>query len=123
MGGRMDPLADEGGELMRIAAIVKRSKEKYGHMQTIDNFLPDLQMLVDGHVKTVMLSGGVTVLCNQDVQQIKHPHNCTVFPGSPAAIPFYGDIVVVGMDGDEYTDIPIHMQTWKRIYLQMEDGK
>jgi hypothetical protein len=107
----------------KIRAIVKRTDEEVGHMTWISNTLPNLQKHVGGHIETVTLPGGVVVICDEEGRLKGKPHNCTVFPGAYSAVEFVGDIVVCGVDGDDFADIAMPMATWKRVYLCMEDNK
>lgn len=91
----------------KIKAIIKRPDEKYGHMTNISNTLENLQRTVEGYIATVTL--GEVVLIVNDEGLINGSHfNCTV-----AGIDLFGTIIVAGVDGEEFGDVPISFKEWK----------
>lgn len=98
--------------MAKIRAIVKRTDEPVGHVTNISNTLKNLQKLVDGNIETVRITDSVILICNEEGVILDLPRNLTV--GHP---PFYhtimGDIVVVGVDGEEFCDCPLDFSTWK----------
>ena len=96
----------------KIRAIVKRTDEQYGHVTNISNTLKNLQNTVGGYIETVKIAGNAVLICNEEGNLLGLPHNLKV--GVP---PFHhtivGDIVVVGVDGEEFCDCPIDFKTWK----------
>lgn len=102
----------------KIRAIVKRPDEEYGHMTSVSNTLHNLQNIVGGYIEAVTLPGGVVVICDEEGRLKGYEHCCTVFPSKACGVEFVGEIVVVGADGDEFGDIPIDFQTWKKVYLE-----
>ena len=98
--------------MAKIRAIVKRTDEAVGHVTNISNTLKNLQKLVDGNIETVRITDSVILICNEEGVILDLPRNLTV--GRP---PFHhtivGDIVVVGVDGEEFTDCPLDFGTWK----------
>ena len=106
----------------KIKAIVKRTDEEYGHMTWISNTLENLQRTVGGYIETVTLPGGVVIICDEEGRIKGKPFNCVIFPHSMAArVDFYGDIIAVGADADEFSDVPIALKLWKQIFLGKED--
>jgi hypothetical protein len=106
--------------MRKIKAIVKRADEPIGHMTWISDTLENLQKHVGGYIETVTLTPKVVVICDEEGRIKDKPFNCTLFPGLYIQQSFVGDIVVVGVDGDEFGDVPIDMKTWKKLYLWME---
>lgn len=108
--------------MQKIKAIVKRADEEYGHMTWISNTLENLQRTVGGYIETVTLPGGVVIICDEEGRIKGKPFNCVIFQHSMAArVDFYGDIIVVGADADEFSDVPIDLKLWKQIFLGKED--
>lgn len=103
--------------MAKIRAIVKRWDEEYGHMTSVSNTLKNLQNIVDGYIETVTLretpdSEPIVIICNEEGLISDLQYNCTI-----AGHQLFGDIVVVGVDGDEFGDIPIDFKTWKKVWI------
>lgn len=103
--------------MARIRAIVKRWDEEYGHMTNISCTLKNLQNIVDGYIETLTLrwspdSEPIVIICNEEGLINGLQYNCTI-----GGHQLFGDIVVVGEDGEDFGDIPIDFKTWKRDWL------
>lgn len=78
----------------------------------VPNELHTLQELVGGYIETVTVQVGpqVIVLCNEEARLKRLPYNCTIegkdYTGE-FDCPFFGPILMVGADGDEFTNVPI----------------
>lgn len=78
----------------------------------VPNQLHPLQELVGGYIETVTVQAGpqVIVICNEEGRIMGLPYNCTIegkdYTGE-FDCPFFGPILLVGADGDEFTDVPI----------------
>ncbi|MBQ6621547.1 MAG: DUF3846 domain-containing protein [Mogibacterium sp.] len=102
----------------KLRAIVKRPDEEFGHMTNVSVSLKNLQNLVGGYIETVTLgpiNPDLVVVCNEEGRLMGLDYNCTV-----AGIDFVGDIVVLGMDGDKFSDIPISFADWKELIWEGE---
>ena len=97
----------------KIKAIIKRPDEKYGHMTTISPTLENLQKHVEGPIQAVPF-GGFTILCNEEGKLRGLPKNCHI-GCFPYWTMFVGTIIVVGTDGEDFTDAPIDFKTWKSL--------
>lgn len=97
----------------KIRAIVKRSTEPIGHILYISNDLKTLQRIVGGHVEAVNLGNGALLLCDEDGKSPFKARPLNVFIGEWDAI--MGDLVVVGVDGEDFGDVPITMEEWKEM--------
>lgn len=105
----------------KIRAIVKRADELVGHVVYISNTLENFQKIVGGYIETVTFPGNVVIICNEEGLLQKKPFNCSIFhEGAYRAMHFVGDIIAVGVNGDEFGDIPIDIECWKQVYLGME---
>ena len=101
----------------KIKAIVKRPDEEYGHMTNVSNTLENLQRIVEGHIETLTLrqdpeSEPIVIICNEDMVFSNLHYNCTI-----GGHQLFGEIVVCGVDGDEFGDIPISFKEWKEVWL------
>lgn len=78
----------------------------------VPNGLHPLQELVGGYIETVtvQVKPQVIVICNEEARLKRLPYNCTIegkdYTGE-FDCPFFGPILLVGADGDEFTDVPI----------------
>ena len=88
----------------RIRAIIKRPDEAIGHVTNISPSLKNLQNIVGGYIETVTICGSTpswTIICNEEGRLLDLPYNCTI-----DSIDFYGDIIAVGVKGEDLTDLP-----------------
>jgi len=71
----------------------------------IENTLEALQKAVDGYIETVTLIGGYAVIIVNEEGLLRGiPSNLTA--SAIAARKIVGTALVVGVDGDEFTDVP-----------------
>lgn len=62
------------------------------------------QRLVGGYIETVTIAEDACVICNEDGAYLGMPYNCSFL-----GISFVGPILIVGVDGDEFTDCPMSL--------------
>lgn len=67
----------------------------------VPNELPALQQLIGGYIESVTLCTDLVVLCDEDGRLKGLPYNCEV-----CGVTFHGPIMFVGVDGDEFCDVP-----------------
>lgn len=92
----------------QIEVIVKRPDEAIGHKVVIPNTLKEFQRLVQGYIETVRVEDTV-IICNEEGRILHLPYNCSV-----GVYDFYGTIVLVGADEDEFTDCPKMIWQWAK---------
>lgn len=86
---------------MKALLINDRSVEEI----EIENTLEALQKVVDGYIETVTLIGGYAVMIvNEEGLLRGMPSNLTA--SAVAARKIVGPALVVGVDGEEFADIP-----------------
>lgn len=78
----------------------------------VPNELHPLQELVGGYVETltVRTDPKVVLICNEEGIPQGMPFNCIIACGDDRGAfdcPFYGPILMVGVDGEEFADCPI----------------
>ena len=84
-----------------IKVIIKRPDED-GHVAWIPNTLKAFQSAVDGYIETwTVLAEKLVVICNEEGLIRGLPFNCVI-----SNCPFYGTIVLAGIDGEEFSSIP-----------------
>lgn len=103
--------------MRKIAAIVKRPDEEYGHMTFVSNTLENFQRTVGGYIETVPLQCGVIAIVNEEGKLQGLEPNLRI-PGDVLV----GTIILCGVDGEEFTDIPIDYQTWKQYIKTTKEG-
>ena len=95
-----------------IKAIVKRPDEPIGHAANISGNLEALQKNVGGYIEAVTISPYIVVLCNEEGRLLDLPYNCTI-----DGIDFFGTLVFLGANGEEFCDIPLTRQEYiKRFF-------
>ena len=97
---------------MKTRAVIKRPDEKFGHMTNISCSLKNLQTIVGGYVEMVRIASGIVILCNEEGMIQNLPFNCNLCRHR-----FYGDLIFIGIDGEEFADIPISFKDFKRIFF------
>lgn len=97
----------------KIRAIIKRPKEQYGHMTHISPALENLQKHVGGPIETYT-RGDIVIICNEEGKLRHLPKN--FYAGTfPFIDVFVGTVIVVGHGEEDFTDIPITFDAWKKI--------
>ena len=91
----------------KIRAIIKRPDEA-GHVSWISNTLENLQRNVGGYIEVVPVTADLVVVCDEEGRLKDYEYNCTI-----AGHNFYGDILLLGVDGCEFTDCPMSLKDFK----------
>lgn len=103
----------------KIKVIIKRPDED-GHVAWISNTLDNLQRTVDGFIETITIARDLVIICNEE-GRIKHLEpNCSI-----AGVSFVGTIILAGIKGEEFGDIPdsITLKFFKqRLVHQFHEG-
>lgn len=105
----------------KIRAIIKRTDEPFGHMTNISPRLENLQKLVGGYIEAVTLRPGLVVLRDEEGKLKNYKENMRI-PCDYMDDVFYGDIVVLGVEDEEFTDIPIEFSACKEIVKKYRGG-
>ena len=96
-----------------ISALVKRPGEPPRHVN-VSNSLEALQKNVGGYIETVTLARDLVVICNEEGRLLDLPYNCTI-----CGVDFVGPILMVGVKGDEFADLPVSWLDLKRLFPQL----
>ena len=108
----------------KYRAILKRPDESFGHMTNISLRLENLQRIVGGYIEVIDLERihpGLIVICDEEGKCKDYPFNMP-HPLWPNADWLAGDIIVLGVDGEEFTDVPIEFAEWKEIVKKAKEG-
>lgn len=92
-----------------IRAIAKRPDSGW-YVTSVSNSLESLQRCVGGYIEVVGVSRGAAIVCNEEGLLQGLPYNCTV-----QGISYVGDILVLGVDGEGFTDCPLGLKEWRMI--------
>lgn len=93
----------------KIKCIVKRPDEQFGHVTWISDSLENLQKTVGGYIETLSMPG-YTLIVNEEGILLDLHYNCKV-----AGFMLFGTIIVAGTQGDEFADVGISFDEWKKI--------
>ncbi len=80
--------------------VIVKQPGKEPEVAEIENTLPALQRAVGGYIETVTLATDCCIICNEEGRLEGLPYNLTF-----CGISFVGPILVVGVDGDEFTSL------------------
>ena len=80
----------------------------------VSNTLENMQTAVGGYIETVKLATDMCVVCNEEGRLLGLPHNCTI-----CGVDFVGDILLVGVKGEEFADLPISFQKAKEVFATL----
>lgn len=81
--------------------VIRKLPGKPAEGYEVANELKALQEEVGGLIETVTIARDACVICNEEGRLIGLPYNCDLF-----GVNFVGPILVVGIDGGEFTDLP-----------------
>lgn len=80
----------------------------------VSNTLENLQRNVGGYIETFTFATDMCVICNEEGRLLGLPHNCTI-----CGVDFVGDILLVGVNGEEFADLPISYQQGKEVFATL----
>lgn len=80
--------------------VIVKQPGKEPEVAEIENTLPALQRAVGGYIETVTLATDCCIICNEEGRLEGLPYNLTF-----CGISFVGPILVVGVDGDEFSSL------------------
>ena len=105
--------------MKKIKCIVKRPDEKYGHMTSVSDNLKNLQKIVGGYIEVVPVSTDKTkivCICDEEDKLKGYDRNFKLYGDV-----IVGTVIICGVEEDEFADIPIDFQTWKKVYDKLQE--
>ena len=84
-----------------IITVLRKAPGEPWEVDTVVNELHALQKAVGGYIEVVTLVPGVVVICDEEGRLYDRPFNCEI-----AGIGFVGTILIAGVDGEEFCDVP-----------------
>ena len=94
---------------MKISVLIKDPGKRPRHVH-IENSLKNLQTTVGGYIETVTLATDAVIICNEEGRLRGLPYCCTI-----CGVDFVGTVVIAGVAGEEFADLPGNYQEWKRM--------
>ena len=82
----------------------------------VSNTLGNLQRKVGGLIETYTFANDMCVICNEEGRLLGLPYNCNI-----AGVDFVGDILLVGVKGEDFADLPISFQRAKEVFRSLWD--
>ena len=74
----------------------------------VENTLESLQEKVGGYIQTVTIANDCAIICDEEGRIKGLPENCRV-----CGVDFVGPILFVGVNGEEFCDMPIELELFK----------
>lgn len=97
-----------------IKVIIKYPGEVTGHYEKVENSLEALQDAVSGYIETVRIGEDALLIVNEEGKLLGLEQNFTIKDFDTIA----GTAIVVGTDGEDFTDVPINMAAWKQMLTE-----
>lgn len=100
----------------KVRCIIKRPDEEYGHVTNISVSLKNLQKIVGGPIETVSCGGSSVIICNEEGKLRGLERNFRIgYRSLPFADVIVGEAIVIGVDGEDFCDLPISFDVWKKL--------
>lgn len=96
--------------MKKISVLIKEPGKKPRHVNISDS-LTNLQRTVNGYIETVTVAKDLVVICNEEGLIRNLPYNCTICGAA-----LCGTIIMCGVDGDEFADLPYSWDDIKRLF-------
>ena len=81
--------------------VIKKEPGRPAEVVEIENDLKPLQDAIGGWIETFTLPIGLCVICDEEGLLKRLPYNTFI-----AGNHFVGPILIVGVDGEDFTDVP-----------------
>lgn len=103
--------------MKKISVLIKDPGKNPRHVNISDS-LGNLQKTVDGFIQTVTIATDLVIICNEEGLIRDLPYNCTIYGAK-----LFGTIIMCGVDGDKFADLPCDWETVKRLFPNLFDNK
>lgn len=94
----------------KIGVIIKEPGRAPRHVNISDS-LENMQKTVGGYIECVTLASDLVVICDEEGRIKGKPHCCVI-----GSVDFCGTVILAGVDGEEFTDIPLTFADYKRLF-------
>lgn len=95
---------------MKISVLIKEPGKQPRHVN-IEKSLKNLQKTVGGYIEAVTLADDCAVICDEEGRLKGKPYCCTI-----CGVSFVGTVVLVGVSGEEFSDLPGEWKEWKQMF-------
>lgn len=92
--------------------VLYKEPGKAFEIREVENTLEDLQKAVGGHIETFTFDDDACIICDEEGVFNDKDFNCRLFTQQ-----FFGTILIAGIDGDEFTDVP---RIWASLFEGVE---
>lgn len=103
--------------MTKLMRVIVKEPGKSAVDELVPNTLEALQKLVGGYIETVTIADDAVVICNEEGRLRGLPENCEV-----CGVSFCGTIVIAGIKGEEFADVPIRAQMANEVRLMKEEN-
>lgn len=86
--------------------VIRKAPGKAPERIEIENALDALQWEIGGYIETVTLASDLVVICDEEGRLKDKAANCRI-----CGILFVGTILIAGVNGEEFTDVPDGVDT------------
>lgn len=97
-----------------MKVIIKRPDERLGHEEDIDNTLEEFQRIVGGNIEAVHIGAGAVLICNEEGKLLDLDPSFWVWK-PPFQDVICGTAIICGTAGEDFADVPITLQNWKKM--------
>lgn len=97
----------------KISVIIKRPGEK-PYKTYISKTLENLQKTVGGYIEVVRIASDVCFIVDEEGLLKGLPYNFSVY-----GMKLFGTAVFCGVDGEDFTDMPVTFEQAKRLFPEM----
>ncbi len=97
----------------KISVIIKRPGEK-PYKTYISKTLENLQKTVGGYIEVVRIASDVCFIVDEEGLLKGLPYNFSVY-----GTKLFGTAVFCGVDGEDFTDMPVTFEQAKRLFPEM----
>ena len=87
--------------MKKITVYALRPDRATGYKTAVSNSLENLQRFVGGYIETVTLFNNLVIICNEEGRLKNLDYCCTILGHD-----FYGPVLIAGVKGDEFDDLP-----------------
>lgn len=97
----------------KIGVIIKEPGRVPRHVN-ISSTLENLQKTVGGYIETVTIASDCVVICDEEGRIKGKEYCCTI-----CGVDFVGTVIIAGVDGDEFADVPLSFADAKRLFPRL----
>ena len=97
----------------KISVIIKHPGQK-AYRTNISNTLENLQKTVGGYIETVTAATDLCFICDEEGRVKGKEYNFSF-----GRIDFVGTVILCGVNGDEFADLPLDFEGAKKLFPEM----